>query len=124
LPDSGAGASAQGEAHTPEAGRTSADIRALVMTHREQARECYDKEVSDHPGIEGDLVIQWTIDPRGNVTETSVDTAKSQITDPTVAACVANVIQKIQFAASSRGYVTKAAYPFNFHPRHATRPAP
>jgi hypothetical protein len=121
--DAGA-ATGHGELHTHEVGRTPADIRASVVAHRDEARACYDKALPDHPGIEGDLVIQWTIDPKGNVTQTSVDTTRSQITEPSVAACIANVIKGIQFAASPGGYETKAFYPFNFHPHHVTRPVP
>jgi hypothetical protein len=109
--------------HAHEPGRTPADIRAIVVTHREQARACYDKALGDHPGIEGDLVIQWTIDPKGNVTQVSLDSSRSQITEPSVAACVAGIIKSIQFAASAGGYETKAFYPFNFHPHRSPRPA-
>jgi hypothetical protein len=103
--------------HTHEAGRGPADIRAIVVAHRDEARACYDAALAKHPGIEGDLVIQWTIDPKGAVTQFSEDTSRSQITEPGVVACVGNVIKKIQFAASPGGYETKAFYPFNFHPR-------
>jgi hypothetical protein len=89
------------------------------MAHRDEARACYDKGLAAHPGIEGDLVIQWTIDPKGNVTQVSLDSARSQITEPGVVACVGDVIRKIQFAASPGGFETKAFYPYNFHPRNA-----
>ena len=65
-------------------------------------------------------MIQWTIDPKGNVTQASADSTRSQITEPTVVACVTDIIKKIQFAASEGGYETRAFYPFNFRPRHAT----
>jgi hypothetical protein len=103
--------------HTHEPGRGPGDIRAIVMAHRDEARACYDAGLNTHPGIEGDLVIQWTIDPKGNVTQFSEDTSRSQVVEPAVVACVGNVIKKIQFAASPGGYETKAFYPFNFHPR-------
>jgi hypothetical protein len=94
-----------------------------VVAHRDEARACYDKALPDHPGIEGDLVIQWTIDPKGNVTQVSLDSSRSKIVEPGVAACVANVIKSIQFASSPGGYETKAFYPFNFHPHHGQHPA-
>ncbi|HEY8042475.1 MAG TPA: AgmX/PglI C-terminal domain-containing protein [Polyangiaceae bacterium] len=109
--------------HGHDPGRGPADIRAIVVAHRDEARACYDASLKDHPGIEGDLVIQWTIDPKGVVTQVSEDTSRSQITEPTAVACVAAIIKKIQFAASPGGFETKAFYPFNFHPRHGTPPA-
>jgi hypothetical protein len=105
-------------AHGHDVGRSPQDIRAIVQAHRDEARACYDAGVKDHPGIEGDLVIQWTIDPKGNVTQASLDAAKSQIVEPTVVSCVSDIIKKIQFNASAGGYETRAYYPFNFHPHH------
>jgi len=123
--DGGAPSSGKG-VHGHEPGRGPADIRAIIIAHRDEARACYDKAVDAHPGIEGDLVIQWTIDPKGNVTQVSLDATRSQISETGVVACVGNVIRKIQFAASPGGFETKAFYPFNFHPRHAAggRPGP
>jgi hypothetical protein len=105
--------------HTHEPGRGIADIKAIVVAHRDEARACYDAALAAHPGIQGDLVIQWTIDPKGAVTAVSADSSRSQIAEPSVLACVAKVIRKIQFAASPGGYETKASYPFNFKPRNA-----
>jgi hypothetical protein len=104
--------------HTHDAGRGPADIRALVVAHRDEARACYDRSLADHPGIEGDIVVTWTIDPKGNVTGASLDSSRSQIAEPTLVACLADIIKKIQFAPSTGGFETKAFYPFNFHPHH------
>jgi periplasmic protein TonB len=106
-----------------EPGRSAKDIQTIVAVRRDEARACYDKALAAHPGIEGDLDIKWVIDPQGNVTEASVDTTKSQILEPSVGACVVEVIKKIKFAASAKGYETRAHYPFNFHPRTFTKDA-
>jgi hypothetical protein len=118
-----AGSNAPAGAHGHEPGRGPADIRAIVMAHRDEARACYDNALAAHPGIEGDLFIQWTIDPKGNVTKLSADASHSAISEPTVVACVAAVIQKIQFAPSPGGYESKAFYPFNFRPHQFQKPA-
>ena len=110
-PKSTGGQSAQ------EPGRTAKDIQTIVGSRRDEARACYDKALASHPGIEGDLDIKWKIDPTGNVTEASVDTSKSQILEPSVGACIIEMIKKIKFAASAKGYETRAHYPFNFHPK-------
>ena len=105
-------------AHTHDPGRGTDDINAIVKAHRDEARACYDRALQDHPGIEGDLVITWTIDPKGNVTTVSLDGARSTIAEASVVACVSEIIRRIQFAPSPGGFETKASYPFNFHPRH------
>src|SRR5271166_6407487 len=53
--------------HLHDPGRSSEDIRAIVIAHRDEARACYDKALVAHPGVEGDLVMRWTIDPKGTV---------------------------------------------------------
>jgi len=113
-PKSTGGQSAQ------EPGRTAKDIQAIVSARRDEARACYDKGLTTHPGIEGDLDVKWVIDPQGNVTDAAVDTGKSSILEPSVGACVVDVIKKIKFAASAKGYETRAHYPFNFHPKTYT----
>ncbi len=109
--------------HSHDVGRSPQDIRAIIQARRDEARACYDSALADHPGIEGDLVIQWTIDPKGNVTQVSLDASRSQIVEPTVVACVSDIIKKVQFAASAGGFETRAFYPFNFHPHHGAKPA-
>jgi outer membrane biosynthesis protein TonB len=100
-----------------EPGRTAKDIQTIVAARRDDARACYDKALASHPGIEGDLDIRWKIDPQGNVTEAEVDTTKSSILEPTVAQCIIDIIKKIKFAPSPKGFESRAHYPFNFHPK-------
>jgi hypothetical protein len=99
-----------------EPGRRREDLQAIIGTRRDDARACYDRALPDHPGMKGDLVINWVIDPDGNVTDPAVDTTKSSILEPSVGACVIEVIKKIKFAASPGGYETRANFPFNFKP--------
>jgi outer membrane biosynthesis protein TonB len=111
---------ADGGAHVkrqPELGRSIADIQAILAAHRDEARACYDNALTAHPGIEGNLDIRWTIDPAGNVTDVELDTSRSEIVEPAVATCVIAIVKKIHFNVSTKGFETKAHYPFNFHPR-------
>jgi hypothetical protein len=116
---SGSAAPASSGPHSHDPGRGVADLKAIVAAHRQEARACYDAGVKNHPGIEGDLVVQWTIDPKGNVTQISEDLSRSAITEPGVVACVVKIIQAIQFAPSPGGFETKAFYPFNFRLRQS-----
>jgi len=112
--DAGADASPK---HRGELGRTIADIQAIVGSHRDDARACYDNALAAHPGIEETLDVRWTIDPTGKVTEADLDTSRSELVEPAVANCVIAIIKAIHFNASPKGFETKAHYPFNFHPR-------
>jgi len=107
----------EGGGSANEPGRGAKDIQAIVASHRDEARACYDKALAAHPGIEGDLDIRWKIDPTGAVTDAEVDTTKSQILEPSVGQCIIDIIKKIKFAASAKGFESRAHYPFNFHPK-------
>lgn len=113
----GASGPKAGPGHSQEPGRRREDIQTIVMSRRDEARACYDKGLKDHPGIEGDLTVKFVIDPEGTVTDASVNTDKSTILEPSVGACVTDVIKKIKFAPSKGGFETRANYPFNFHPK-------
>lgn len=99
-----------------EPGRRVTDIDTIVKSRRDDARKCYDDALKAHPGIEGDLDIKWTIDPKGQVTDIAVDDAKSQIHETSVSSCIIDIIKKIKFAESAKGFETHTHYPFNFHP--------
>jgi hypothetical protein len=103
--------------HQPDIGRGTKDIQAIVVARRDDARACYDNALKAHPGIEGNLDIKWTIDPKGIVTDIAVDTAHSDILEPSVGNCVMAIIKKIHFNESAKGFETYTHYPFNFHPR-------
>ncbi|MBK6694901.1 MAG: AgmX/PglI C-terminal domain-containing protein [Myxococcales bacterium] len=100
-----------------EPGRRREDIQAVIVARRDDARKCYDDALKAHPGIEGDLVVKWTIDPKGQPTDVAVDDGKSQIHEPSVGQCVVDIIKKIKFAESAKGFETRTNYPFNFRPR-------
>jgi hypothetical protein len=100
-----------------EPGRRREDIQTIIMSRRDEARKCYDDGLKAHPGIEGDLVVAWKIDPKGNPTDVAVDESKSQILEPSVGKCVVEIIKKIKFAESGKGFETRTSYPFNFRPR-------
>ena len=100
-----------------EPGRKREDIQALVVARRDDARKCYDDALKSHPGMEGNLDIKWTIDPKGIITDISVDDAKSDIHDEALGKCVINVIKQITFATSPKGFESRPHDPFNFHPR-------
>jgi len=102
--------------HHGEVGRTIADLQAIVASHRDEARACYDTALAAHPGIEGSIDIRWTIDPAGAVSDADVDTSHSEIVEPSVGNCIIAIVKKIHFNASAKGFETKAHYPFNFHP--------
>jgi hypothetical protein len=104
-----------------ELGRGVDDIRAIIGARRDEFRACYDKSLRDHPGIEGDIDVKWVIDPKGAATDLSVDDAKTSISEPGVRTCIMDIIKKIRFAESPKGFESRTHYPFNFNPRSGGR---
>ena|GEM_PF-6671905 len=100
-----------------EPGRRREDIQAIVQSRRDEVRACYDMGLKNYPGIQGTLVITWTIGPQGLVTDIEVDTPRSQFVAGSVSNCIIDIIKKIKFAPSAKGFETRTYYPFNFRPR-------
>ena len=107
-----------GSGHDP--GRSQQDIYAIIQTHRAEARACYDTYEKTHRGAKGNVDITWKLDPKGAVVETGIDDAKSDLHDPDLVKCIGDVIKKIPWAPSPRGFETRAHYPFNFNPHGTT----
>ncbi len=105
--------------HVADPGRSVQDIQARVAANRDAARACYDEGLKAHPGLDGDLTVKFVIDPKGAVSEVTIDAAKTRILDDGVQKCVMNVIKAMKFPESPRGFETRASYPFNFHPKNA-----
>jgi hypothetical protein len=114
---SGSAPAPSASSRTPDPGRGAKDIEALVKAHRDEARKCYDDNIKAHPGVEGDLVVHWVVDAKGAVKTIELNTQRSQITEPTIVACVIGVVKAIPFAPSPKGVESTYNYPFNFHPR-------
>jgi len=106
-----------GRKHQGEMGRTLDDIKAILNARHDETRACYDNALANHPGIEGNIHIRWLIDPTGNVKDAELDTSQSEIVEPAVANCLIEIVKKIHFNASAKGFESKTGYLFNFHPK-------
>jgi hypothetical protein len=107
-----------------DSGRSLDDIKAVVVAARPRARACYDTAEAAHPGIEGDIVISFLIDPKGDVKSADVDPTRTTIADAAVGPCIVSVIKSLKFPASAKGFETRSSYPFNFRPKRAVTPVP
>jgi hypothetical protein len=107
-----------------DSGRSLDDIKAVVVAARPRARACYDTAEAAHPGIEGDIVISFLVDPKGDVKSADVDPTRTTIADAAVGPCIVSVIKSLKFPASARGFETRSSYPFNFRPKRAITVVP
>jgi TonB family protein len=96
--------------------RGKQEIQQVMADNRDKVRACYDAALAKNPGIAGDLVIDFTIDPRGDVKQADVNWSQSEIHIPELDKCAADAVRSLKFPASSRGLESKVSYPFNFNP--------
>jgi hypothetical protein len=96
--------------------RTTEVIAKIIKDHRKGARACYEQVLQDVPGLKGDLVIQFILNPDGSMKHAELNEGRSTIKEPKLANCVIEVMRHLDFPESSRGMETKVNYPFNFNP--------
>jgi TonB family protein len=93
-----------------------------MAANRDKVRACYDAALAQNPGIHGDLVVDFVIDPRGNVKQAEVNWSASEIHVPELDNCAADAVRSVKFPPSSRGMESKVSYPFNFNPARTDSP--
>jgi TonB family protein len=107
---------------TPKDARGKEEIQRVVADNRDKVRACYDAALKENPGIAGDLVVSFVIDPDGSVKSAEVNWAESELHVPELDTCAVAVVKALKFPASSRGLESKVNYPFNFNPAPPDRP--
>ena len=90
-------------------GPDKAIIRRYLRRRLDAIAYCYEKELLAHPGLEGDVVTRFVIDPSG-----AVSVAQAEGVSPEVASCVAGVVRAIEFPRSVHGEPVQVTYPFTF----------
>lgn len=109
------GTSEKGEgADSTAGGLDRATVRQILNNYKPEVRNCYEKALLVKAKIEGRMVLQWTISPKGT-TET-LSLVRSKVDTPTLEKCVADVIKGISWPASANHQPTTVIYPFEFTP--------
>jgi hypothetical protein len=85
-------------------------IRRYIKRQSSKLSYCYEKQLLAHPGMQGDITVQFFITPNG-----AVAGANARGFDTEVANCVAGVIGAIEFPAPKGGGGVQVNYPLTFH---------
>jgi hypothetical protein len=85
-------------------------IHGRIRAHNAEFRACYENALRKDPKLEGEVLVKFVINKEGKVIE-SIGTGL-----PPVDACVAKVIERIEFPKNKRGIIT-INYPFSFKAR-------
>ena len=91
-----------------------ARFEQVVNQHMDEIQRCYEVRLLSNPGLEGRMVVDWTISPTGSVTLARL--VASSIPSPALAGCVLARIRTWRFPRPTGGSV-KVRYPFVFRSR-------
>jgi TonB family protein len=109
--------SAASESALPEAkveGALDRDIiRRVVRAHVDEVRYCYNEGLQHDPGLEGGVVVRFTIGESGSVIESTL--ADSTLADEDVATCIVSAVTRWSFPKPEHGKVV-VTYPFQLSP--------
>jgi len=89
----------------------AAVIQRILRSAASRFRKCYEKALANMPGLEGTVKVRFNIGTDGSVS--SVRTSGSDIPDPSVPRCIADVVEKLAFPQPEGGIVT-VTYPMRF----------
>lgn len=101
------------ESPAPEARRGSLDkevIRRTIRGHLVEVKQCYERELVQHPELAGRVIIGFRIGGDGHVL--SADVASSTMGSPPVEQCIAAAVATWVFPKPIGGGVVKVSYPF------------
>jgi hypothetical protein len=86
-------------------------IRAVMDHHLPALRACYELALVDGGRTSGQVMAQFTVGPRGTVTEATVEEAGEGIRRPDVCRCLEQVLTKMEFPRPADGEAQPVATP-------------
>ena len=81
----------------------------MIAGHKDESRACVKGKK-----VTGRVIINFTIDANGKVSEASQGMQGEQIQDVEVVGCLSELIEKIEFAKSAKGRTTRAYHRFEY----------
>jgi TonB family protein len=94
----------------------SSVVVRTIKTRLAAIRACYERELRRNPTLEGKVTVQFSIQPRGNVTNISI--TANTTGDSAVAQCVSRAISRFRFNPGPEGGSVTYSYPFVFAPQN------
>lgn len=79
-------------------------------------KRCYENSLKTNPSLAGKVVVEFTIEPRGNVSKSSpVDNSTG---DGAFASCISSVVKRLRWSPGPDGGAVTYEYPFVFQPQN------
>jgi len=103
-------------------GLTAETVRRVIWVHINQIRYCYQQALFKQPTLAGRMLVNFQINPQGQVLELSV--RESTLESPQLIACVSDAMRAWEFPPTpSYDGITEINYPFLLRPRIPEPPA-
>jgi hypothetical protein len=87
-------------------------IRRVILSHKNEIRFCYDRELQKSPGLAGKIRIGWNITETGSVVKAATD--ENEMGSAAVANCIINKLKTWTFPAAPPEVEAHVVYPFVF----------
>ncbi|RLB46957.1 MAG: hypothetical protein DRJ42_26495 [Deltaproteobacteria bacterium] len=93
-----------------------AQVVRMIRVRQSALRRCYETSLGRNPSLSGRVVVKFTIQERGTVSEASA--VENTTGDPALGACVVGVIRRLRWRVGPEGGSVQFAYPFIFAPQN------
>ena len=87
-------------------------IDTVIRKNMNQLRYCYQRELTKNPGLEGKIIVKFTIAPDGSVSRSGIKTSSMGNSD--VETCLTERFKRFKFPEPKGGGVVIVSYPFVF----------
>jgi len=87
-------------------------VKVVVREHMPDIRACYQEALVERQGLEGKLVLRWSVQFDGAVS--SVETVSTTLDHPPLETCVQDEVRTMQFGLQADAF--QITYPFLFQP--------
>ncbi len=95
-------------------GLTTQEVMAVIKTHLNEIRHCYEQLLQRSPNATGKINSKFVIGTSGRVSSAGIE--NSTIQDARMQGCVTGTIQRWSFPAPRGGQPVNISYPFVFNP--------
>lgn len=95
------------------AGAASLDkevIRRVIRAHIHEVKQCYEGALAADPGLNGRVVVRFTVDARGSVAQAEI--TETTMKNQAVETCIAGAVRTWQFPRPAGKGVVVVTYPF------------
>ena len=93
------------------------DIMEVIQKRQSGITSCYEKELQTNRTLKGKVMVSFTIQVSGEVTDVKVNESKSDLKEKKVTDCMVLILKNLRFPARKKGPPQEINFPFNFKPK-------